>query len=227
MTVKICGGTWSMITALAAFLLLGCTGGLATAAPVTKSPDRGPYWEPIGYSETKVYADSFIAPNSGYVDDLGTWLNAWEGPSDIKFQVYGSIGGNPASGPDISNVYATTSILSGLAPSGLAYYDFAPIPGGKPLIGGNTYWFGISAIDAASGGAYQVGGHTQNSGGIIDNGTFWYSNNPPAFNLGGTPEMAFSVSVAVPEPSTLVLLGGGTLGLAVCVWCRRKATAST
>ncbi len=213
-----------LLAVLAAVLLLNCTGLLAATDVIDKSPDLGAGWDPIGYLDTQVYADSFVAPISGPITELGTWLKEYnDGSCNVTFQVYGSIDGNAANGPDISDVYATTGTVSGLSPSALTYYQFSPLSGGTPLILGDTYWFGINAIGATSG-RYQVGNHTRNSGGIVDNGTFWYSNSPPVFdgkNL--TPEMAFSVSVtaAVPEPSTLALLAAGAIGLVGYVWRRR------
>ena len=174
----------------------------ATAAVLTKSPNLSPYWADLGYGATKVYADSFVAPNSGTVNLLGTWLLDLTTSCSLTFQVYGSIGGVAANGPDLSNVYATTAVETGLAPTTLTYYQFSPVAGGTPLIGGNTYWFGVSAISASSGGYYEMGEHTQNSGGITDNGTFWYSNTPPTFDgTNKLPEIAFSVGVAIPGPT--------------------------
>ena len=185
-------------------------GSLATAAVVTKSPDLGAYWQEVGYGATEVYADSFVAPSSGTVLELGTWLSYLGGATGgLTFQVYGSVGGNAANGPNLGNVYATTSVLSGLSASTLTYYQFAPLSGSTALIAGDTYWFGVSGLSGTADCYYQVGGHTQNSGGIVDNGTFWYTNSPPSFVGGYTPEMAFSVSVGLAVATSTWNGGGG------------------
>src|SRR5207249_1320390 len=76
------------------------------AVTTTKPPDVGPSWHwlrPNG--GTYVYADSFVAPISGDVTSLGTWLGAqFEDPTTtLLFQVWGSVGNNAASGPDAAN----------------------------------------------------------------------------------------------------------------------------
>ncbi len=174
----------------------------ATAAVLTKSPNLSPYWADLGYGATKVYADSFVAPNSGTVNLLGTWLLDLTTSCSLTFQVYGSIGGVAANGPDLSNVYATTAVETGLAHhnthllSVLASCRRHSIDWRKHLLVRRR------AIRASSGGYYEMGEHTQNSGGITDNGTFWYSNTPPTFDgTNKLPEIAFSVGVAIPGPT--------------------------
>jgi hypothetical protein len=89
------------------------------------------------------------------------------------------------------------------------------------LVADATYWFAASTVGLGGTGEFNVGGHTQNSGGIVDNGTFWYSNDSTGIDFDGqalTPEMAFTVnissaSVEVPEPEALVLLALGLLGV--------------
>ena len=152
-------------------------------------------------------------PANGIVTDLGMWLtdevlgNPGNGGADIRFEVYGSIGGNPANGPDTTNVFATTGSLTGLGIGPLAFYTSGTLGGGTPVVAGNTYWFGGNVVGEVGPGSFQTGGHTQNSV-YADNGTFWYSNDAAGLAFDGqalTPEMAFSVTV-VPEPSTLVLV---------------------
>jgi hypothetical protein len=79
------------------------------------------------------------------------------------------------------------------------------------LTAGVQYWFAANVIGLTADARIKVGGHTQNSGGINDNGTFWFSNDPTGINFDGqglTPEMAFRVELEpVPEPTTLLLPG--------------------
>jgi hypothetical protein len=81
------------------------------------------------------------------------------------------------------------------------------LPSALPLIPGNLYWFAATVVGESGTGAYQVGGHTQNSQ-YPDNCTFWYSNDPAGVAFDGqnlVPEMAFSVGLDdVPVPVELM-----------------------
>jgi hypothetical protein len=204
-------------TVAAVTLILLSAAPLMAATTVTKDPDQGPHWRPLGASGSYVYANSFVAPTSGPVSSLGTWLtdNGLGGPT-IRFEVLGS--SNSSSGPNVSNILARTAVLGPFSGS-LAFHTATPLGGSTPLISGQTYWFAASVIGLSGSGEYQTGGHTQNSEGIVDNGTFWYSNDPAGASFDGrekTPEMAFSVS-QVPEPGTIFLAAVGFAGLLVLV----------
>ena len=110
------------------------------AVTTTKPPDVGPSWHwlrPNG--GTYVYADSFVAPISGDVTSLGTWLGAqFEDPTTtLLFQVWGSVGNNAASGPDAANVLASSSPVEGFS-GPLTFYSAAALPA-ISLLGGQTY----------------------------------------------------------------------------------------
>ena len=82
---------------------------------------------------------------------------------------------------------------------------------------GQRYWFVATCVGEAGTGDFTVGGHTQNSV-YPDNGTFWYSNDPPGITFDGqnnTPEMAFEVTLdsfaAVSIPSS------GPFGIALLI----------
>ncbi|WP_218353832.1 PEP-CTERM sorting domain-containing protein [Alteromonas lipotrueiana] len=195
----------------------------ANAGLITKSPDLGDFWNPLSSSGTYIYANSFVADSNGIATDLGVWLNG--GSSDFVLQVFSSLGGDLNNGPDSSSILASTSVISGLSFPSLTYFEQSTIAGAIDLIANETYWFGASTVGLGGSGPFNVGAHTQNSGGIIDNGTFWYSNDPTGTNFDGrslTPEMAFTVNIAsvhVPEPSTIAILG---LGLAGIGFSRKK-----
>ena len=195
--------------------------GSAGADVITKSPDLGNFWNPLSSTGTYVYADSFIATTTGTVTDLGTWLRG--GSSSLVFEILADNG----NAPDGSNVLTKTATLS-FTLGALIFEDAAPLTA-LTLTAGQEYWFAASTVGLGGSGFYNVGGHTQNSGGITDNGTFWYSNDPAGLNFDGrglVPEMAFSVTTSsatsVPEPATIALFGAGLAGLGLA---RRRKPA--
>ena len=210
--------------------ILGAFGALVTiaaaqsamAGTLTKSPDLGDYWNPLSSGSTYVYADSFVAPASGVVSDLGVWLNG--GSSQYVLEVLADTGG---SGPNGASILANTGVQQSSFNS-LTYVDFATTFSAS-LVAGQTYWFAASTVGLGGSGSYNVGGHTQNSEGITDNGTFWFSNDPAGLSFDGpnlTPEMAFTVTQgAVPEPAAWVMMlaGFGIVGAVL----RRRATSTT
>lgn len=205
---------------LATTLLLAAS-VTALADTVVKVPDVGPYWNPLSSAGTYIYANSFVAPTSGPVSELGMWL--LNGPNDLKFQIFGSLGGDPTLGPDSGNVLATTGLIPGQYYQDLTFVDVTTGISSAALVAGQTYWFAANAIGLSGSAPYYVGAHTQNSDGIVDNGTFWFSNDPTGVVFDGTaltPELAFSVSV-VPEPTRQAMLGLGLVLIGVLASRRR------
>ncbi len=171
-----------------------------TSCNLEKVPDQGPFWQPLSPGGSEIYANSFVACATGPVDALGMWLESLNGPGqgpDVRFEVWGSIGDDPSNGPDAFNVLATTGSLDLGGTDSLEFYG-APTTSSAPLSIGKTYWFVASCFGEEGGNAgWRVGGHTQNTGGINDNGTFWFSNDDNGVVFDGqalTPEMAFRVS---------------------------------
>jgi hypothetical protein len=174
---------------------------------LTKSPDLGAFWNPLSPNGgTYVYANCFIAPAGTDVwpNTLGYWLlTQGPPPPSVRFEIWGDTGG---SGPDPANIVATTGPISP-NPSGLELISAQVLPTATQLTPGTVYWFAATVVGLPGTGAYQVGGHTQNSQ-QNDNCTFWYSNDPNGINFDGqnlTPEMAFSVTLDdVPVPVELM-----------------------
>lgn len=194
-------------------LIVLAAGSVAAAnTDITKKPDLGNYWWPLGNNgNTPVYADSFIAPNGSDVLPvrLGTWLDdLGTGGTNLRFEIWGD-----NNGPNPFNVLATTGTVSP-STSGLTYVEAPVLNGAQALTPGQRYWYVSTAVGEKGSGFFQTGGHTQNSV-YQDNGTFWYSNDPNGINFDGqmlTPEMAFSVSLgAVPAPGAAAVLGLGGL----------------
>lgn len=205
--------------------------GFSQAAYADTTFEEAPisdYWHPVSPTGTHVYAQSFTAPVGGDVSSLGTWLNTltFDAVTTLKFQILGSLGGNPLMGPTIGTVLASTGPISGMSGSS-AFYSGAATSY-TALTAGQTYWFAINAIGGGGVGAYQA---SQAGDDLNDGGSFWYSNSSGASFDGQNlrPEMAFSVTVkssttTVPDAgSTTLMLLSGMIGL---VALRRKLAAS-
>lgn len=211
----------TVLPALAALVLAGG----AHAAVIEKGPDAGPFWQPLSPTGTFIYANSFVAEDSGAVTDLGFWARGsggTPGSSQVVFEVYGA---GPA--PDSTDVIAQTARIDVALGSTLDFYS-APTLFGAALTPGETYWFAANVIGGVASVAMQVGAHTQNSV-YSDNGTFWYSNDPTGINFDGrnlTPEMAFRVITGdtprIPVPAALPLAASGLVLLGLL---RRRAAS--
>jgi hypothetical protein len=187
---------------VAAVGVLAISAGIATADTlISKPPDFGPWWNPVGNndSDTSVYADSWIQPvgPDNTATQLGCWLEPLGGApnSSVRYEVWADAGG-----PNCNAVLASTAQFSTGTP-GLNLHTRPVTSGGGPLVAGVKYWFVVTGVGPPGPASpYRVGGHTQNSV-YIDNGTFWYSNDPAGCNFDGrnlTPEMAFQVLLTGP-----------------------------
>lgn len=206
-------------TRLASLSVLAVVCAAAQAAPVlTKAPDLGANWHPLSSSGTYVYANSFVLSSSTSVDSIGFWLQG--GSSEVKFQIWG----DNLNRPDAGNVLTSSVVSSG------NYLDLTlvtlPVTAVN-LVAGQTYWVAATTVGLGGSGSYTFGGHTQNSGGIVDNGTFWYSNDPTGVNFDGrgyTPEIAFQLGnggiSSVPAPGAVAVMALNALAV---VRRRRKA----
>lgn len=203
-----------MTRTLTALSVIALAGGTALAGDIVKPPNVGANWQPLDPDTgTYIYANLFVADESGPVDELGTWLLAQGGAGTgamVAFEVYGSVGGDATNGPDSTNVIASTGLLDiGGGTDTLDFYSAAAAFSGN-LTAGEIYWFGANVIGGGPADPYEMGQHEQNSI-YDDNGTFWFSNDPTGVNFDGqnfTPEIAFSVSI-VPAPGAVALLGLG------------------
>lgn len=219
----------SAVTSIVAACLISSTFAQASVT-ITKSPDLGPFWFPLSTAGSFVYADSFVAPISGPVTDIGLWLTNSAGDTSAQplvFEVVGSAGGG---GPDPTNVLATTGALTLDVTSSLSLFSESTTSSVN-LIAGDTYWVAADEVELSGGSDVQVGGHTQNSEGIMDNGTFWYSNDPSGVSFSGpnSVEMAFTVTLSsasvVPEPSSWAMMLLGFVGLGFLGYRQRQKLA--
>lgn len=167
----------------------------------------------LGTGFSTIYANSFVAPNDGVVTEMGVWLRN-SLPGAIRFQVYESLDDDVALGPDSTRVLPSSPVDTGAHPD-LAFVDFdGCITDLGSLVGGHTYWLAATVVGLDSNATYNNAMHIPNTDGIVDNGTFMWSDDPAGLFFKGPfsePfEMAFSVTVSpVPEPAGLAMLAFG------------------
>jgi len=199
---------------LTVVLVVVWSGFASAQVVITKPPDLGDTWQPLSPDGgTYVYADSFeLTGPDAAPTELGTWLLEVTAPAPpVRFEIWGeAVGG----GPDAGNVLATTGTLSPAADGTLTFFS-APVIGTPAVLSSGTrYWFAATVVGESGTGEYRLGGHTQNSV-YVDNGTFWYSNDPAGVSFDGqnlTPEIAFEVTLGASTAGIPTL---GTWGVAL------------
>jgi PEP-CTERM motif len=223
------GWRFALLTTTLAWLLAVCSAANGETIIVNKQPDLGPYWHPLDGTPngTYVYADSFVysGPTGMSMTTVGAYmLNQGGGPgTPFQFEVLADSGNSP----NPNAVLASTGFAQDGNTSLALFTNTLTSP--LSLVTGTEYWIALSTVGQPSQGSYRMGGHTQNSGGYNDNGTFWYSNDPAGQSFDGralTPEMAIyaeGVMSSVPEPSAFVLASIGGIGMLIAVRRRSRS----
>lgn len=167
---------------------------------VYKASDIGRYWHPIGADGGSIcYAGSFDAPASGPVIETGCMFEIYTiNPlpfQEVRYDICGALSGDPANGPDTSDVYASSDVITLGLEGSLTQKTSTSMTSYTSLTSSQTYFFVVTTVGLDGNSNYYVGGHTRNSGGISDDGLFWYSNDGSTFSSNSTYEMGFNLTI--------------------------------
>lgn len=175
-------------------------------------------------SAPTLWGQSFTIPGSGQFNDIT--FNFFDSQGNPLAGGNGYLFSSPYTGfiSDLNfNSVSQLSNFIGFANSSGGVYTFLPFvfPVPNPLVldAGTTYYFYEDEFLQLSGGASYAGGVISMAGGgspFFENTALGLALN---FEVTGTPIMGDAPGIT-PEPSSLLLLGTGILGLAAAT--RRK-----
>ncbi len=193
--------------------------------------------------------DNFVLPGTGTFDlDSIMWNGIYDEPfpavpleTDFEITIYEDNAANPgtpgapvhtfnlqAGVAGVSDENVVTTTLSHTSPTtsttpggGQAFSYSAPLAGVESLVGGDTYWLSIQAVqqfdtvgDNDPIWQWHLGTGANNDGFFLADALNDPTNSPPYGFLQSDKDLSFSLNV-VPEPNSMVmaLFGFCSLGL--------------
>jgi hypothetical protein len=153
--------------------------------------------------------------------DFGIMLNGLGFSSDGTLFATGfALGGPSYPDPNTSHLYTvdlTTGVATNIGPSGITVGRSLKYSG--LAFRGDGTLLSMGSLDAASGALYSIDTLTGTATSLSGTG-LPYGTGPIYFGVDGG--LAFAPPVAVPEPTTMWLMGPGLLGLIAIARRKRK-----
>lgn len=186
-------------------------------------PKWGPY---SGPSAERNWGQTITVPNYNVLDSFSFWISFWQGGQTnppISFVAYVYAWDATASRPTGSALYQSGVNTHG--PGSASQHTFQT--GGLQLVTGAVYALFLHAA-SGSGGAYWNLGFAYTGGGSIwqvdaTDEVGWTSSTWSTSTSDRQFEVQFSSShQVVPEPSTVILLATGILGIGGVGLARRR-----
>lgn len=151
-------------------------------------------------------ANSFSTGPSGFaLADVQLLLTLYNSPAatgSVSVALYSDSSTSPGS------LLLNIGTLNDSALSGLSVVDF-PLASTYTLTANTRYWLEVYSLDSS---AWWGWSSDQSAIGVA--GEYFYNNDGVASNENGPYQMKLSDTSAVPEPTTMLLLGLGLIGLA-------------
>ncbi len=206
------------IIGIAAFTLAGSLAGSPAEADVLWNTYGSGYAQDyLGAGQTiHTNAQAFTLNGNDAISEIN-WSGIYLGSAsdDFEVEIYADNGSGqpqPVGSPLDVLTQTPNSTLSSENSFGYPVYDYADVLTSPLSLGAGTYYIAINEISGANDWYWGVTSITNGSFFVADNGGAWDERTSTlAFELQG---------VAVPEPSSIVLMGGA---LTILAFARRRA----
>lgn len=188
---------------------LGEVSGNTASYQILPTNTTGQFVGTAGYGNNNPPSGS---PTPNGFGSAGIYAASPNGPASIDFFETQSIVGSPTTGPGAT-----------LSTTGEVYLGSVVVNAGATP-GQTIFYIGYVSITAGDQGTGPAGGNTLTVNSLFDLDITPTGLNPAYIGTDQAPtfEFTFNVEAAVPEPSSLILLGSVIAGAGEARWLKRR-----